>query len=263
MSKILNRAEKYKRSVLNEKLSSVISAIRREIVQIQGKKLKRILIMKKNKQQIIKSEKRKISKRSDLNKQKEGGENGEYLKRKQPIESEKLSKQLRRGRCASNYVDEEGAAGYVLVAPLDDEHVLAAFAERVMYLIEPIAHVLHDDLFAGHVGPEDAHEEHVVARGWIRGVHVESGRPAREGLLQAESAAGDRVRTRHLPHRAQTGQRARRLTRRELLQRSLHHEARLFHLRRLASRRLGRPCNCEKLSSSIYTNKFINGILYS
>ena len=63
----------------------------------------------------------------------------------------------------SDDVDEERAAGHVLVAPLDDEHVLAALANSVRDQVAPVAHVLHEHLLCGRRRAERADQQHVRA----------------------------------------------------------------------------------------------------
>lgn len=66
---------------------------------------------------------------------------------------------------SSDDIDEERAAGHVLVAPLDDEHVLAALAHRVGDHVAPVAHMLHENLLGGRRGPKSSDEQHVRAAG--------------------------------------------------------------------------------------------------
>lgn len=59
--------------------------------------------------------------------------------------------------------DVEGAAGDVLIPPLDDEDVAALFFDSVRDVVHPVAHVFDVHLLAGRLRPMNAHHQHVGA----------------------------------------------------------------------------------------------------
>lgn len=80
---------------------------------------------------------------------------------------------------SSDHIDEERAAGHVLVAPLDDEHVLPAFSHSIRNQEAPVAHVLHGHLLCRRRGPERTDQKHIrPTHAQSRCVHCEWGRPA-------------------------------------------------------------------------------------
>lgn len=62
----------------------------------------------------------------------------------------------------------EGAAGNVLVPPLDDEDVAALLLDGVGDVVHPVAHVLDVHLLAGRFWSVDADHQHVGACGDAR-----------------------------------------------------------------------------------------------
>lgn len=63
----------------------------------------------------------------------------------------------------SLYVDEERTAWYVLIAPLDDQLVVAPFVNDVVDAVLLLADVLDEDFLAGDVASKYADHQDVVA----------------------------------------------------------------------------------------------------
>lgn len=91
---------------------------------------------------------------------------------------------------ASRHADLEGGARDVLLAPLHHQDVVAPLLQHVADVVLQVAQVLDQDLLAGGLGAQHAHQQHVLPWGGNASVVRRVSKKKRTGTFKVKASLG-------------------------------------------------------------------------